>query len=134
MATAVDTYNFADDGVALKAYLGITGGAEDTNLTLWIDAAAQDCDEHLKGEDFIDDDDVDISHPAGIRLGIYEWVRAYRLWFKSNRQAGLTQKTTGPLRETYRADVVGLIEARAASSHLWLGKSRDASLWGSVAN
>lgn len=133
MATAVDTYTFAAEGAALKLYLGITGTAEDTNLELWLDAAARKCDNLLKGEDFVDEDDVDIPHPAGIRLGVYEWVRAFRQWFKTNRQADTTQKTTGPLRETFRADQVGVTLATSAAAHHWLDESDDISLWGSVA-
>lgn len=133
MATAVDTYTFAAVGADLKTYLGISDDSEDTNLTLWLDAAARQCDNLLKGEDFIDDDDNDVAHPAGIKLGIFEWVRAFRTWFQSNRQADLTQKTTGPLRETYRADQVGALLATNAAAHHWNDEAKDITLWGSVA-
>lgn len=133
MATAVDTYTFAAEGAALKTYLGITGTAEDTNLTLWLAAAARKCDNLLKGEDFVDDDGNDVAHPAGIRLGVYEWVRAFRTWFQSERQSDLTQRTTGPLRETYRADRVGAQVATEAAAHHWNDEAKDITLWGSVA-
>ena len=67
VATASDTYTFVLEGANLKLYLGIVGAGEDTNLELWLDSAARDCDNLLKGEDFIDDDGNDVTHPATIR-------------------------------------------------------------------
>lgn len=132
MTTAVDTYTWALYEAPLKAYLGVTGTAEDDNLQLWLTAAAEDCDFYT-GNDFTDGDGDPITHPVSIRVGIYEWVKHFRSWYDPNRNAGATEISTGPLREKYQGGNVGTdgsILARAAAQPHWYPSKIDISLEG----
>ncbi len=130
MATAAETYTFATYGAALKAYLGLTGSAEDAFLTLWLASAAEDCDDFVGPTAFEDDDGVDIAHPTKIRVGIYEWVGAMRAWRARAGQAGLASVSTGNLSESYSADKEGARLARAVAASFWGASVVDVSLMG----
>ena len=128
MATAASTYTWALTGVALKAYLGVSGSTEDTNLTLWLASASEDCDDFVGADAFVDDDGVDITHPTKIRLGIYEWVKAFRAWYQT-RTAGIASVRTRSLSESYNG-AEGAAIARAAARDLWQASMTDVSLLG----
>jgi hypothetical protein len=100
MATAKETYTWADYGELLKAYLGVTDSSEDVNLEDWLASAAEDCDDYT-GNLFVDSDGVDITHPVKIKTGVFEWVRVFRQWYRDNKTAGATMVKTGPLQENY---------------------------------
>jgi hypothetical protein len=132
VTTAVDTYTWAAYEAPLKAYLGLTGSAEDAQLQLWLTSAAEDCDNYT-GNDFTDADGSPITHPKSIELGIYEWVKNFRSWYDPERNAGLSQVQTGPLREMYRGGVSGTdgsILARSAAFPHWYPSKVDVSLEG----
>jgi hypothetical protein len=121
MATAVETYTWAAYEAGLKAYLGVVGTAEDANLQLWLESAAEDCDNYTEN-DFTDDAGGDITHPKNILLGIYEWVKHFRSWYDPNRNSGAVEIQTGPLREKYQGGNMGTdgsILARAAAYPHW---------------
>jgi hypothetical protein len=130
MATAAETYIWATYGTALKAYLGISGSAEDASLTLWLAAAAEDCDDYVGPTAFVDDDGEDVTHPVKIRVGIYEWVGAMRAWRARAERAGLASVSTGALSESYSGDREGMRLARAVAASFWGASVADVSLMG----
>ena len=77
MATLADTYDWDTDETSLKAHLGVSSTAEDDQIQRWYETAIAIGDQVLQN-DFTDSDDADITHPAAIRLGLYEYVRAAR--------------------------------------------------------
>lgn len=73
MATLANTYNWAADQGAVKAYLGITDASFDTVLELFYGSSIELGDLYLDNP-FTDDDGVDVTHPISIRLGLYEFT------------------------------------------------------------
>ena len=134
MTTAASTYTWATYSVALKAYLGVSGSTEDTNLQLWLESAAVDCDDFVGEDAFTDDDGDPIAHPSKIKLGIFEWVKAYRARAQRGAGPGVTSVRTGSLAETYSNDGTpdaGAL-ARAAARDLWMASVKDVSLLGAA--
>lgn len=119
MATAADTFDWDGTKAALKAYLAISGDAEDTWLEPWLAAAAKDCDDFC-GWYYLDFDDerVDATpdNPAAdplILLGIYEWVRAYRAAFHGI-PTGVKAARTGAISVTFGGGANGATAAKIA--------------------
>lgn len=134
VAWAVDTYTWAATETELKSYLGITAATaeEDARLELWLATAAETCD-HYTGNEFVDDEGVDIPHPSGIKVGIFEYVGAVRSWYNPLRNAGAVEVQTGPLREKYRGGNEGTTGAAlgaAAGVEYWWPSKVDVSLQG----
>lgn len=134
MTTAADTYTWATYATALKAYLGVSGSTEDTNLQLWLESAAVDCDDFVGEDAFTDDDGDPITHPIKVKLGIFEWVKAYRSRTLRGAGPGVTSVRTGSLAETYSNDGApdAAALARAAARDLWLASVDDISLVGAT--
>jgi hypothetical protein len=130
VTTAVETYTWEAYEAKLKVYLGLTGDtSEDTQLQDYLTGAAEDCDNYTEN-DFTDADGNPIIHPVNIWLGIVAWVTAYRSWYDPERNAGLSQVQTGPLREMYRGGVSGTdgsILARSAAFPHWYPSKVDVS-------
>jgi hypothetical protein len=125
MATATSTYTWATYGAALKAYLGITGSAEDTNLTAWLAAAAADCDDYV-GHDWTDDDGADVDHSALVPLGIYTWVGTMRAWHARRDAPGVASVTTGGWSESYALAMgQGIASARVLAYPFWMGSVKN---------
>lgn len=134
MTTAAATYTWATFGTALKSYLGIADASEDTELTLFLAAAAVDLDDYV-GWYYLDADDEQVDETptvaewgtvgAGkpmLTLGIYEWVRAARAMFNSPASEGTQSVKTGALSEVYQGGPAGLsieILARRAALPMW---------------
>lgn len=137
MATAASTFTWASYGTALKAYLGVSGSSEDTNLELWLAAAAEDCDDYC-GWYWTDEDDelrdeTPDTHSNKTKLGIYEWVRAYRSYVLRGAgvRVGVIEIKTGPLKEKYGSGGDdGMMLARQAAAGLWQAGIYDVTLAG----
>ncbi len=121
MASALSKFTWADHKEALRAYVGLgVSTAEDTNLELWLAAAATDLDE-LAGWIYTDADDEEIdvspadpSANASWKTGIYEWVKAFRAVHTSPVADGVASVKTGALNEVYQGGVAGLQAHRNA--------------------
>lgn len=109
MATVVESLPFTIVEVELKAFLGIVGTAEDVSLKLWVGSGGKIADTYMNN-DFKEKDaegeptdvDIDLLTEAGfegVRLGLYELVKAFRDVDK--RPHGLTAKGTNKLSESY---------------------------------
>lgn len=135
MTTAADTYTWLLFEDTLKTHLGLTGDdTEDDNLELWLAAAAEDCD-NFTGNTFTDDAGDPITHPSSIKLGIIEWVMAFRSWSDPDRNAGATEVSTGPLREKFQGGNAGTDArtlAHAAAAPHWYPSKIDISLMGAA--
>lgn len=128
MATAASKFTFVDTKVALKAYLGIDGVAEDDNLELWLTAAAVDCDNYC-GWYYTDASDVLQDHTPDdpsveplIRMGVFEWVSAAHAMHASAASKGVAMAKTGALQEAYQGGVGGInapMLARRVAYPLW---------------
>ena len=129
MASAVSKFTWDDHKVDVRAYVGLGEATdEDTNLELWLAAAATDLD-YLAGWIYTDanDEAVDVSPDdpsanASWRLGVYEWVKAFRAVFDSPVADGLASVKTGALSEVYQGGVAGLqaqINARRSALPFW---------------
>jgi hypothetical protein len=129
MATAASTYTWAAYEATLKAYLGISGTSEDTNLELWLSVAAADCDAFVRWAWVDPDTGNDVQHGPGVWMGIAEWVRNFRYYFQRNSMSGIRSKRTGALHETYDAST-GFRLARAAAQELWWPDARTVWLQG----
>ena len=97
MATAADTYTWADKKASIRVYCGLAADdtTEDTNLEMWLDSACAECDEFMRR------DPDDWTHSAAVWNGILEYVRTIRLHYRRGDTAGITQKKTGALSESY---------------------------------
>lgn len=102
MATAAATYLWADHKAAIRVFVGLASDddSEDTNLGLWFDAAVAACDNFVRWT-WVDSDDADVTHGSGVKLGIYEYIRALRDHYKRGNVLGVTQRRTGALAENY---------------------------------
>ncbi len=127
MASALSKFTWADHKEALRAYVGLgVSTAEDTNLELWLAAAATDLDE-LAGWIYTDADDEEIdvspadpSANASWKLGIYEWVKAFRASYGSPASEGAKVVKTGQLQESYTGDAkIAAVMGRAAALIFW---------------
>ncbi len=129
MASALSKFTWGEHKVAVRAYVGIgVSTDEDTNLELWLAAAATDLDE-LAGwiytdadGDAVDDSPTDPSANASWKLGVYEWVKAFRAVQASPVADGLAQVKTGGLSEVYQGGVSGLqavVNARRSALPFW---------------
>ena len=83
---------------ALKAYLGVSGTAEDPRLKLWFASAIRAADKYLE-QDFVDADGNDVDPPSSVVTGVYEFVKAVRGVYK--RPAGVSSTKTMNLSTTY---------------------------------
>lgn len=105
MATLVDTYTpLAVVETDLKAYLGITGTAEDPFLEGWLSAACL-CGDSYIGQDFTDATGADITHPPAIRQGVFEWIRVARSFKQAAIAPGLTSVKTKDLAQGFAGAV-----------------------------
>lgn len=139
MATAVETFTWDPHEAALKLWLGITGTAEDTHLTLWLAAAAKDCDDfcgwkftNLDGDE-VDATPTDPSANPLITLGIYEWVAAARAMKTSEASKGIQAARTGPISTQYAGGVSGMnaaVLARRVTAPFWAGSVYNPLLMG----
>jgi len=133
MATAASTYTWAAYEALLKAYLGIADTSEDTELEIWLEAAASDCDDFL-GWYYTDENDdlqdhTPATHKPGVRLGIYEWVKEIRKYHKRTPGAGVAEVQTSVLKEKYLA-ATGVELARRVAGELWQPSVYNVSLMG----
>lgn len=131
MATVVDTYSWGDqdDRHALKAYLEIQpeDTTEDSMLEPWYTEALRKADEWLD-EPFVDSLGVDVPHPPGIIVGVWEYVKAMR--DRYGNRSGAKSVKTGQLSETYGdGGYSGAAALKAAMKHWWPHK-RDITVAG----
>lgn len=117
MSTLAATYSWATDEAALKTYLGISGSTEDAQLQPWYEAAIEHGDHYL-GNPFVDSDGDDVTHPVGIRLGLYHFVQATRVFFRGNAKPGMIESKTGQVSEKYSL-AAALTPALAAAVIWW---------------
>jgi hypothetical protein len=118
MATVVETITWATYGAELKTFLGISGNSQDVLLEQLIAVASRQCDVYIN-QPFIEVDEdgepttdpptdiVWITDPkhAGIKLGVYEWVKRYcellELPVGAFTPGGIKSVKTKDLAETY---------------------------------
>jgi len=119
MATAVSTFTWVSQETPLKAYLGISSGDLDTQLQLWLEAAAKACDAYC-GWYYTDDDDeqvdetpTDPSAEPDIKLGVYEYVAAY-MGVAVGVPRGRRNAKTGAIAEAYAGGSQGAVPADVA--------------------
>jgi len=129
VATAVSTYTWAEYKTDIKSYLGISGDDEDTELTVWLTAAAEDFDDFTNNT-FVDDAGEDITHPTKVWLGIAEWVRAARERHQWTVSSGIKSVRTGALSESYGDRTQAIALARAAAYPWWVTYVTDVSTLG----
>ncbi len=101
MATMTATYTWALFEAEIKAYLGVSGSAEDVKLQLYL-AAAVDQGDAFCNNFFTDDDlvtGVDVAHEPQIKLGVFEFIKILRS--STNRGFAVTSRKTGDLSEGY---------------------------------
>ena len=72
MAYISETLTWEDTRDELLAYLDTT--CPDVKLQLQFEAAVSLCEEYLNNP-FLDEDDEDEDLPAGVKIGVFEWVR-----------------------------------------------------------
>jgi hypothetical protein len=91
MATVSSLATFTALGTSLKSYLGISGSAEDSMLTLWLGAAASAADLYLDGTSFN-------TLPADVQLALF---MAVQVWRSRSASDGLRSARTKDLQEDY---------------------------------
>lgn len=128
MATAADTFTWADYGTPIKAWLGVSGSSEDVVLQSLLEAAAVDCDNFCgwyytdEDDEIVDQTPTDPGAEPMIKLGVYEWVKAARAMYSSPAAGGVTVVKTGQLSESYGNNPAGVNAinlARRAAYPLW---------------
>lgn len=104
MATVSDSLTWAVVEAPLKAYLGVSGSAEDASLQLWL-ASATDAADRFLNNDFVDDAGSDIPIPDAVRLGVFEWIRLARQTMGASGlpigAVAVASVKTGDLSESY---------------------------------
>lgn len=127
MAYLNDAMTWATEEAALKAYLGITDASEDANLQAWLDSATTAGDTFMENP-FVDDDDLDIPIPAGVKIGVYEWIRVAREFYLQNNTGGVTSVKTDTLSQSWSGTGFDPSSAPldAARPHWW---SRNLTKW-----
>ncbi|MDY0001398.1 MAG: hypothetical protein RBU30_08910 [Polyangia bacterium] len=130
MAYVADTYTAGEEMASLRSYCG-SAADEDIFLTLWFAAAMSAADSYM-GHDWTDDDGEDIAHPPEIRLGLYEYVRAYRLHHVSDARPGVQSVRTGNLSESYFQGSTCSRVALEAAAGLWRPWAKDLLLRGAL--
>ena len=85
MTLVIEAITWATHEVEFKAYLDITGTAEDKRLEPWLGVAAKEADRYID-IDIVDanGDDADLDNDvifAGIKIGVFEWVKLFRQMF-----------------------------------------------------
>lgn len=93
---------WADKEVALKAYLGISGTAEDTNLQLWLEASAEMADQYLERTFTYTAPEVPADAvPKNVEIGCYEFCKFIRE--RNLINTATTMVKTDRLQENYAA-------------------------------
>lgn len=96
MATVSELMPWSSQGTPLKAYLGVSGSSEDSNLTLWLGAMTARVDQYLD----LDEADELTALPDPIKLAVYDAVGSLRL--RHGRPSGLSYSMSGPFSESYK--------------------------------
>ena len=111
MTTCADQITWTAYEAKLKEYLGVETLAEDLRLKIWLAAAVDAADAYL-AKDFVDTAGDDIELPDAVVVGLYEYVRALRSYYR--RTPGLKSVKTNALGETYTDDTGPTLALRAA--------------------
>jgi len=130
MAYVADTYTAAAELATVRAYCGASTD-EDSLLLMWFQVAMSAADSYM-GYDWIDDDGDDIAHPPEIKLGLYEYVKAYRLHHVSGARPGVQSVRTGNLSESYFQGQTCSRVALEAAAGLWRPWVKDLLLRGAL--
>ena len=124
MATVAELMTWALMQTPLKAFCGVSGSAEDSNLQLWLGAMAVAADSYLG---ITDDDDEFTTLPDPVKLAVFLAVQSLRQ--RHGRPDGLSSSSTSSLSESYRV-AFSSDAALAASRSLLRPYKEDLSLDG----